>query len=41
VTIADTLYDAANDIRGYVEDDGLEHITAWHLIFWGIIRLPP
>jgi hypothetical protein len=21
VTIADTLYDAANDIRGYIEDD--------------------
>jgi hypothetical protein len=24
VTIADTLSDAANDIRGYIEDDGLE-----------------
>jgi hypothetical protein len=24
VTIADTLYDAADDIRGYIEDDGLE-----------------
>jgi len=24
VTIADTLYDAADEIRSYIEDDGLE-----------------